>query len=61
MNSYKNVMTMELCRTGRFGADILFEENEPCPVCSSKSWDYLLRDKDGILVGCDECLSKIYS
>lgn len=61
MNSYKNIFTMERGRTMNYGADIQQIAKTPCPVCSSKSWDYLLRDKDGELVGCDDCLKRIYS
>lgn len=61
MNSYKNIMIMEKCRTMNYAKGIEPDENEPCPVCGRSSWDYLLRDRDGFFVGCDECLKKFYS
>ena len=61
MNSYKNILTMERCRTQNYASGIEICENAPCPVCNSKSWDYLLKDKDGQVAGCDNCLKKIYS
>ena len=61
MNNFRSIIEMERCRTGNYGADYEPEENQPCPVCSSVSWDYLLMDKDGDFVGCDDCLRKIYS
>ena len=60
MNSFKNIITMERSRTYNYGEDIPPEVHEPCPVCGSVSWDYLLRDKDGFFAGCDDCLKKIY-
>lgn len=61
MNSYKSIIEMERCRTLNYGAGFEVEKNQPCPVCSSESWDYLLKDKDGDFVGCDDCIKKIYS
>jgi len=60
MNSYENLI-MERCRTMNFAMELEPETNEPCPVCGGNSWDYLLKDRDGFCVGCDDCLKKIYS
>ena len=61
MNEYNNILTMQRCRTENFGMDIKYAQDEACPVCGGMSWDYLLKDKDGNFVGCDDCLRKIYS
>ena len=61
MNEYENIMNMQRCRTQNFGMDIKDAQEEVCPVCGGVSWDYLLKDKDGDFVGCDDCLRKIYS
>ena len=61
MNSYKSILTMERCRTVNFAAGVEAEKNKPCPVCGGDSWDYLMKDKEGLFVGCDDCLRKIYS
>ena len=60
MSNYSNIMTMEKDRTANYGMNIEPVESEPCPVCGGVSWDYLLEDTEGVFVGCDDCLKKIY-
>jgi hypothetical protein len=33
---------------------------EPCEFCGSKNYDYLLKDKDGDIFGCDDCVRRVY-
>lgn len=61
MNEYQNIMKMERCRTLDYAMSIPDLPMHACPVCGSVRWDYLLKDKSGDFVGCDDCLSKIYS
>lgn len=61
MNSYEEILNMERGRTLNYGMSVKDVQSEACPVCGSFSWDYLLRDKFGDCVGCDDCLKKIYS
>lgn len=33
---------------------------EACEFCGSKNYDYLLKDKHGDIVGCDDCVTRVY-
>lgn len=61
MNSYKSILSMERCRTMSYAQVFEPEKAEPCPICNGTGWDYLLKDKDGSFVGCDDCTKRIYS
>ena len=48
------------CERARLELD---EEEVPadaCEICGSKNYDYILKDKDGYIVGCDDCVTKVY-
>ncbi|MBR4721394.1 MAG: hypothetical protein IK057_06510 [Clostridia bacterium] len=60
MNEYAEIMRMERSRTMNYGADYGDETEIKCPVCGSSEWDFLLKDCHGDLIGCEECVSKIY-
>ena len=63
MNEYAEVMRMERCRTMNYGNDygIEAEESEAkCPMCGGTDWDFLLKDCHGDIIGCEDCVSKIY-
>ena len=34
---------------------------EPCEICGSIHYDYLVKDKCGDIVGCDDCITRVYS
>lgn len=42
----------------------LAPEDEPdeveCEACGSIHYDYLVRDFNGHIVGCDDCITKVY-
>ena len=61
MNSYENIILSERCRTMNYGMDGKRDTPRQCPVCGSRSHDYLLRDSCGEIVGCDNCITKLYS
>ncbi|MCR4718371.1 MAG: hypothetical protein K5768_01925 [Firmicutes bacterium] len=60
MNEYAEIMRMERCRTMNYGADFPEESEAKCPVCSGTDWDFLLKDCHGDIIGCEDCVSKIY-
>lgn len=61
MSFYDDVMRAERQRTMDYGEDIPDGDEVQCPVCGSVEWDFLLRDCHGDLIGCQECVSKVYS
>ena len=61
MNSFRNIIEQESGRRLTFGKGFVTDENQPCPICGGVSWDYLLKDRDGDFVGCDDCVRRIYS
>ena len=61
MNFYDEVMKAERQRTLNYGSDLPEEAEIECPVCGSTEWDFLLKDCHGDFIGCQECVSKIYS
>ena len=60
MNEYAEIMRMERSRTMNYGDDYGEESEVKCPVCDSSEWDFLLKDCHGDVIGCEECVSKIY-
>ena len=40
--------------------DIFDGDEYECPVCTSHDWDFLLKDCHGDIIGCQECVTKIY-
>lgn len=33
-----------------------YDGQEPCPECGSKNYDFVMKDKHGYVVGCEQCL-----
>ena len=60
MNEYAEIMRSERCRTMNYGADFPEESESKCPVCGSAEWDFLIKDCHGDIIGCEDCVSKIY-
>ena len=60
MSFYDEVLRAERQRTLGFGMDIRDGDEFECPVCGSIDWDFLLKDCHGDVVGCQECVTKIY-
>lgn len=60
MQEYAEIMRSEKCRTMNYGADIPEESEAKCPVCESSEWDFLVKDFHGDVIGCEDCVSKIY-
>lgn len=58
---YEEVMQMERARTANYGMDV--EEFIPpkCPACKRRNYDYVVRDRHGKVIGCDECVTKDYA
>lgn len=58
MNEMDNILRAEAERTGHYGAD---EVTVPeCPCCGGDTWEYLLEDVNGRIVGCSDCVTKDY-
>lgn len=59
MSFYDGVLRSERARLGNYG---MSEEYIPpkCPLCGSRDWDYVYRDKHGDIVGCEMCVDKDY-
>lgn len=60
MDFYADIMRAERSRTMNYGADADDESELRCPICNCTEWDYLLRDNCGDIIGCQECVSKVY-
>ncbi len=60
MHTYEDIMRAERARTMNYGADIDDEYEVHCPICNSTDWEYLLRNNYGDIIGCQECVSKVY-
>ena len=60
MNFYNEVLRAERERTSGFGGDIYDGDEYECPLCGSCEWDFLLKDCHGDIIGCQECVTKIY-
>ena len=60
MSFYEEVLRAERQRTMGFGMDIPDGDEFICPVCGSSEWDFLLKDCHGDIIGCQECVSKVY-
>ena len=60
MNVYEDVMRAERCRTMNYGADFDDESDMHCPICNSDEWEYLFRNSYGDIIGCQDCVSKVY-
>lgn len=57
MSIYDDVLR---CERARLEPDEEETPIEACEFCGSKNYDYLLKDKDGWIVGCDDCVTKVY-
>ncbi len=60
MGFYDDMLRAERQRTMNYGADIPDGDEVVCPVCGSGEWDFLFKDCHGDLIGCQECVSKLY-
>ena len=60
MNEYADIMRSERCRTMNYGNDYEDGTDRECPVCGGADWDFLLKDCHGDIIGCQDCVSKIY-
>ncbi len=45
----------------RIMCDLYEDCRAQCPECGSCSWDYLVKNVCGDVVGCEECVSKLYA
>lgn len=58
MSEFSNIMRAERARTGNYGADRDFDKHpEPCPMCGSIRYEKYFETKNGIICGCDECIT----
>lgn len=60
MDDYAEIMRLERCRTMNYASDIPEDTEIKCPICNSSDWDFLLKDVHGDVIGCEDCVSKIY-
>lgn len=60
MSFYDEVLRAERQRTLGFGMDVLDGDEFECPFCGSIDWDFLLKDCHGDIIGCQECVTKVY-
>ncbi|MBO5059970.1 MAG: hypothetical protein J6C82_03560 [Clostridia bacterium] len=60
MGFYDDVMRAERRRTLDYAADIPDGDEVQCPVCGGYDWDFLLKDCHGDVIGCQECVTKLY-
>lgn len=58
MSHYDDVMRCERARLEPIEIDV---QPEPCEICGSKHYDYLVKDKHGDFVGCDDCITRVYA
>ena len=58
MSHYDDVMRCERARLEPVEIDV---QPEPCEICGSKHYDYLVKDKYGDFVGCDDCITRVYA
>lgn len=58
MKNYKDTMRCESQRlgTGCRDDDLRCE----CPVCGCRYWDYLICDCRADIIGCSDCIRRIY-
>lgn len=61
MNDYDEFLRTERKRAFGFSGNI-YENDEDfeCPICGSCDWDFLFKDCHGDVIGCQECVTKIY-
>lgn len=57
MSLYDDVLR---CERARLEPDEEDAPIEPCEVCGCINYDYLLKHRDGDIVGCDNCVTKVY-
>ena len=60
MSLYSDILRSERQRTLGLQMDIYDGDEFECPVCGSCEWDFLLKDCHGDIIGCQECVTKIY-
>ena len=56
-NSSGAVSAMESARTGNYGEDYPWPEDEYCPVCGEKNPDYFYADGNLECIGCSGCIT----
>lgn len=61
MNFFDEVMKLERQRTMNYAGDIPDSDEIQCPICGSVEWGFLLKDCHGDMVGCQDCVTKVYS
>ncbi len=49
------------CEQERMVCDMYDESQAQCPECGSSSWDYLMKNVCGDIVGCEECVTRMYA
>ena len=60
MSLYNDILRSEIQRTIEPQMDIYDGDEFECPVCGSCEWDFLLKDCHGDIIGCQECVTKVY-
>ena len=58
MSLYDDIMRCERARLEPDEEEVIVE---PCEICGSKHYDYLVKDKHGDFVGCDDCITRVYA
>lgn len=56
-NSSGAVSAMESARTGNYGEDYPWPEDEYCPVCGEKNPDHFYVDDSRECIGCSGCIT----
>jgi hypothetical protein len=57
MSHYDDVLRCERARLEPDEDEMVIE---PCEFCGSKNYDYLLKNNDEEIVGCDDCVTRVY-
>ncbi len=60
MSLYSDILRSERQRILGPQMDIYDGDEFECPVCGSCEWDFLLKDCHGDIIGCQECVTKVY-
>lgn len=58
MNAYSEIMR---CENQRLAGGVCGDDDRcECPVCGSRCWDYLICNYQTDIVGCTDCVSRMY-
>ncbi|MBO5060269.1 MAG: hypothetical protein J6C82_05080 [Clostridia bacterium] len=60
MGRQDDIMRAERARTGNYGQDRGNTIEIPCPICGGHDFDFVIKDKNGDIVGCESCCNRIY-